>query len=185
MDQRADVTDILGQIGAGDESAPDQLLEIVYDDLRRLAGAYFKNERPGHTLQPTALVHEAYMRLVNWDNVTWQNRAHFFAVAAQVMRHILIDHARGKGAQRRYGGERVLIAEADRLAESTEIDVLRLEEALQELAKADARQARIVEMRFFGGLSNHETGHVLGISERTVKREWAFAKAWLRRELKR
>jgi len=185
MADSGDVTGMLVEIGMGDESASDRLLPLVYEDLRRLARAYFLNERRSHTLQPTALVHEAYMRLVKWEAVTWQNRAQFFAVAAQVMRHVLIDHARGKGSSKRDGGERILLEEADRLASSREIDVLRLEEALQLLAETDPRQAKIVEMRFFGGLSNVEAAHVLGVSERTIKREWSFAKAWLRRELRR
>ncbi len=180
-----DVTVLLGEITAGDETAPERLLPMVYDDLRRLARAYFANERRDHTLQPTALVHEAYIRLVNWEGVSWQNRAHFFAVAAEVMRKVLIDHARGKKAGKRDGGERVLLEEAVSLASKKEIDMENLEEALQALEKIDPRQAKIVELRFFGGLSIEETAYVLGVSDTTVKREWTFAKAWFQRELKR
>jgi RNA polymerase sigma factor (TIGR02999 family) len=182
---QTDVTILLNAVGAGEESAPEKLLELVYDDLRRLAGAYMKNERSDHTLQATALVHEAFIRLVDWENVTWQNRAQFFAVAAQVMRKILIDHARQKNAQKRSGGQKIELDEAVSFAEEKEFDLLALEEVLQSLEKIDARQAKIVELRFFGGLSIEETAYVLKISDTTVKREWTFAKAWFQRELKR
>jgi RNA polymerase sigma factor (TIGR02999 family) len=179
-----DVTLLLRAVTAGGEGAPGRLLELVYEDLRRLASAYMKNERGDHTLQATALVHEAYMRLVDWENVTWQNRAHFFAVAAQVMRKILIDHARKKKAGKR-GGQKLALDEAISYPDEKEFDILRLEEALQTLEKLDKRQAKIVELRFFGGLSIEETAHVLDISETTVRREWTFAKAWFQRELRR
>lgn len=184
-EQQQDVTVLLNAASAGDKSAPDKLLELVYDDLRRLAGAYLKNERNAQTLQATALVHEAYLRLVDWENVSWQSRAQFFAVAAQVMRRILVDHARGKKANKRDFGQKIALDEAASFPQEKEVDLLALEEALQNLEKIDARQAKIVELKFFGGLSIEETAHVLNISETTVKREWTFAKAWFQRELTR
>lgn len=180
-----ELTVLLKQLSEGDESAPEKLLPLVYDDLRRLANAYFANEKSDHTLQPTALVHEAYIRLVKWENVNWQNRAHFFAVAAEVMRKILIDHARRKNAQKRSGGQKILLDEAIIFSTEKEFDLINLDDALQALEKLDARQAKIVELRFFGGLSIPETAYVLKISETTVKREWTFAKAWFQRELTR
>jgi RNA polymerase sigma factor (TIGR02999 family) len=180
-----DVTVLLARVSAGDESAPEKLLELVYDDLRRLAASYLQNERNAQTLQATALVHEAYLRLVDWENVSWQSRAHFFAVAAQVMRRVLVDHARAKGAQKRDFGHKIALDDAVSFAAEREFDLLALEEALLSLEKIDARQARIVELRFFGGLSLEETALVMKISETTVKREWAFAKAWFQRELTR
>ncbi len=180
--ERDDITQVLSKVAAGE--SPERLLELVYDDLRRLAAAYMKNEPSDHTLQATALVHEAYMRLVDWKNVSWQNRAHFFSVAAQVMRRILIDHARAKKADKR-GGHKLALDEAISLADGEGIDILALEEALQTLEKRDPRQAKIVEMRFFGGLSIQETAYLLGVSEATVRRDWTFAKAWFQRELTR
>jgi RNA polymerase sigma-70 factor (ECF subfamily) len=181
--QNEEVTVLLNRLSNGDESAPERLLPLVYDDLRRLARAYFADEKPEHTLQPTALVHEAYIRLVKWEGVSWQNRAHFFAVAADVMRKILIDHARRKNALKRSGGQKILLDEAISFAKEKELDLVKLDEALQALEKLDARQARIVELRFFGGLSIEETAYILKISETTVRREWTFAKAWFQREL--
>jgi RNA polymerase sigma-70 factor, ECF subfamily len=183
LPNQSEVTVLLDELNAGSETAPDKLLPLVYDDLRRLARAYFANEKKEHTLQATALVHEAYIRLVNWENVSWQNRAHFFAVAADVMRKILIDHARRKNAQKRDGGQKILLDEAVSFSNEKELDLLKLDEALKTLEKLDGRQARIVELRFFGGLSIEETAYVLKISETTVKREWTFAKAWFQREL--
>ncbi|HEX8366938.1 MAG TPA: sigma-70 family RNA polymerase sigma factor [Pyrinomonadaceae bacterium] len=180
----SEVTVLLNAVSAGSETAPEKLLELVYDDLRRLAAAYMQNERPDHTLQATALVHEAFVRLVDWKNVSWESKAQFFAIAAQVMRKILIDHARVKKAQKR-GGQKIALDDAVSFASEKEFDLLALEEALQSLETIDARQARIVELRFFGGLSIEETAHVLNISPTTVKREWTFAKAWFQRELKR
>jgi RNA polymerase sigma factor (TIGR02999 family) len=179
-----DVTVLLNAVSAGDQNAPEKLLEAVYDDLRRLAAKYMYNERGDHTLQATALVHEAYIRLVDWKNVSWQNRAHFFAVAANVMRKILVDNARSKNAGKR-AGQKISLDEAVSFSEEKELNLVVLEEALQNLEKLDARQARIVELRFFGGLSIEETAYVLGVSETTVKREWTFAKAWFQRELTR
>lgn len=180
-----DVTVLLNGVGAGDKDAPGKLLELVYDDLRRLAASYLQNEHNAQTLQATALVHEAYLRLVDWQNVSWQNRAQFFAIAAQVMRRILVDHARAKGAQKRDFGQKVAFDDAASFTAEKEIDLLALNEVLVSLEGIDARQARIVELRFFGGLSLAETAHVLNTSETTVKREWAFAKAWFQRELTR
>lgn len=183
--QNDEVTILLEQMSAGDGSAPDRLLPLVYDDLRRLARAYFANERTDHTLQPTALVHEAYMRLVNWDDVSWQSRAHFFAVAADVMRKILIDHARRRNTQKRDGGQKIVLDDAISFSKEKDIDLLKLDEALETLAQVDPRQARIVELRFFGGLSIAETAYILKTSETTVRRDWTFAKAWFQRELTR
>jgi RNA polymerase sigma factor (TIGR02999 family) len=183
---KEDVTVLLNAVSAGETGAPEKLLELVYEDLRRLAGAYMKNERSDHTLQATALVHEAYVRLVDWENVGWENRAQFFAVAAQVMRRVLVDHARGRDAAKREGSQhRLALDDAVSFAGGKEFDLLALEEALIDLEKMDARQAKIVELRFFGGLSIAETAFVLRISETTVKREWTIAKAWFQRELVR
>lgn len=177
-----EVTKLLNEMSAGDEVSPDRLLELVYDDLRRLAGAYMQNERSDHTLQATALVHEAYMRLVDWKNVSWQNRAQFFSVAAEVMRKVLIDHARARKSQKR-SGHKLVLDEAISLPDRRPIDLIALDEALQSLEEIDPRQAKIVELRFFGGLSIEETAYILKISESTVRREWTFAKAWFQREL--
>jgi RNA polymerase sigma-70 factor, ECF subfamily len=181
---KQEVTVLLDAVSAGDAHAPDKLLEYVYEDLRRLAAKYMQNERDDHTLQATALVHEAFLRLIDWENVSWQNRAHFFAVAASVMRKILVDHARHRNAQKR-GGQKLALDEAVSFTDRKEVDLLALEEALYSLEKIDPRQARIVELRFFGGLSIEETAHVLNTSEGTVRRDWTFAKAWFQRELQR
>lgn len=185
LTDQTEVTILLNEISSGSETAPEKLLPLVYDDLRRLARAYFANEKTDHTLQATALVHEAYIRLVNWENVSWQNRAHFFAVAAEIMRKILIDHARKRNAQKRDGGQKILLDEAISFSTEKELDLVKLDEALDALEKLDKRQAKIVELRFFGGLSIEETAYVLKISETTVKRDWTFAKAWFQRELTR
>ena len=180
-----DVTLLLTRVNAGDPSAPGRLLELVYEDLRNLASAYMRNERDDHTLQATALVHEAFLRMVDWKNVTWETRAQFFAVAAQVMRRVLVDHARHKNAAKREGGQQKLALDAAvSFADEKEFDILALEDALLGLEKLDRRQAQIVELRFFGGLSIEEAAHVLKISPATVKREWAIAKAWFQRELR-
>lgn len=179
-----DVTVLLTQINNGDASAPEELLPLVYGELRKLAGGYLKNERPDHTLQPTALVHEAYIRLVDWQNTDWKNRAHFFAVAAQVMRNILVDHARKKKAEIHGGNlQKLALDEAISFSQTKEVDLVDLDDALQDLAKLDERQSKIVELRFFAGLTIEETAHALGISTMTVSREWNFAKAWLYRRL--
>ncbi len=159
-------------------------MELVYDDLRRLAAWQLQTERTGHTLQPTALVHEAYLKLAGQNPVDWQNKAHFFALAAQVMRHILVDHARAKRRDKRGGGQtKVALDEALILTHPSDSGLVELDEALSTLAELDARKSRIVELRYFGGLSIEETAELLGISPTTVRREWTLAKAWLRREL--
>jgi RNA polymerase sigma factor (TIGR02999 family) len=166
----------------GDSSALDQLLPLVYDELRRLARYYLQRDRSGHTLQSTALVHEAYLRLVD-QNVDWQSRAHFFGIAAQMMRRILVDHARSRNAAKRGDGLRVTLDENMALAEAPSLDLLALDRALAELSKLDEQQGRVVELRFFAGLSIEETAEAMSISVATVKREWAMAKAWLSRSM--
>lgn len=178
------VTVLLKNMSDGDENAPEQLLPFVYDELRKLARAYLKNERQDHTLQATALVHEAYIRLIDWKNVSWQNRAHFFAVAANIMRNILVDHARAKRSAKR-DGQKIALDEAISFSREKDLDLLALEESLKILEELDERQAKIVELRFFGGLSIEETAYVMGISPTTVKRDWVVAKAWFQRELTR
>lgn len=183
---RAGVTRLLKQISAGDKGAVDQLVPLVYEDLRRLADYHIRKERLGHTLQPTALVHEAYLRVVNLHEVDWQNRAHFISVASNLMRRILIDHARGRMAVKRDAGQRVdvnLAREAGYLSLEQSTELLALDEALERLAELDERQSRIVEMRYFGGLSLEEIGLALGLSSRTVKRDWALAKIFLHGEM--
>jgi len=177
------VTEILAQ--SGDERpAAEKLLAIVYDDLRALAEKYLRGEPAGHTLQPTALVHEAYMKLVDQTRVDWKGRTHFFAVGAQAMRRILVDHARRRRAAKR-GGDRHRIDVDEQLlaAGRRDEDLLDLDEALDRLATLDEQQAQMVEMRFFGGLSVAETAEALGISKRTAEREWTMVRSWLRREL--
>jgi RNA polymerase sigma factor (TIGR02999 family) len=178
------VTVLLERWGGGDEGALEELLPLVYAELRRLAGAYLRREREGHTLQPTALVNEAYLKLVDQRDARWQNRAHFFGVAAQLMRRILVDHARTRKAEKR-GGSRfaVTLGHADEVSASPETDLLAVHEALERLAALDPQQARVVELRFFGGLSIEEAAEVLGVGHATVEREWKMARAWLRREL--
>lgn len=191
-DREAEVTEIVTRLkdaGGPDQASAEDLLPYVYDELRMLARRYLGRERPGHTLQPTALVHEAYIRLVDQSKMDWQGRTHFFAVGARVMRHLLIDHARGKGRAKR-GGDRRKVTLADGLTpfgglELDTEDLLALNEGLDRLAELDARQARVVELRFFGGLTVPEVALVLGVSKRTVEGDWAHARAWLKRELSR
>jgi RNA polymerase sigma factor (TIGR02999 family) len=178
------VTQLLLGWGKGDKEALDQLLPIVYDELRRQAARYLRRERVGHTLQTTALIHEAYIRLVDQRNMQWQNRAHFFGIAAQLMRRILVDHARTKKRAKRGGSDiRVSLADATLVVKSRDLDVVALDEALERLVEIDEQQARIVELRFFSGLTVEETAEVLSISPATVKRDWSMAKAWLHREI--
>jgi RNA polymerase sigma-70 factor (ECF subfamily) len=181
----SDVTQLLLAWDKGDPEAGDRLLPLVYAELHRRATAAMRRENEGNTLQATALVHEAYLRLVDQDRVAWKNRAQFYGVAAQVMRRILIDHAREHLAQKRGGGARqVTLSGLEAAADSDDaVDVLALDQALGQLARLDARQARLVELRYFGGLSIEETAEALDVSPATVKREWATARAWLRREL--
>lgn len=168
----------------GDAAAADELISRVYSELRRLAGHYLRSEQPGNTLQATALVHELYIRLVGSEPVTWQNRAHFFAVAAQQMRRILIDHARARRAEKRGGGALTLsLAEVSGVAGSPTQDVLVIHEALAKLEALDERAAHVVELRFFGGLQEKEAAEVLGVSVATLKRDWEFARVWLMTQL--
>lgn len=178
------VTRLLLKWTDGDQHALEALLPLVYDELRRLARRYLQGERPGHTLESTALVHEAYLRLVDQD-ISWQGRAHFFAVAANVMRRILVDHARARNAAKRGDGAcKVTLDEGLIGTEKSEVDVLAIDQALTRLSEKDPQQSRIVELRFFAGLSIEDTSEVLKISPATVKREWAMAKAWLFREMR-
>ena len=178
------VTELLVAWGEGDRAALDELMPVVYDELRRLAQKYLSRERPGHTLQTTALVHEAYLRLVDQKSINWQNRAQFFGIAAQMMRRILINHAKDRNAKKRQGyATRVSLDEAVSFFEKRELDLVALDEALNTLATLDPQQTRIVELRFFGGLTIEEVAEVLGISPATTKRDWDSAKLWLRRQL--
>ncbi|HEY0428433.1 MAG TPA: sigma-70 family RNA polymerase sigma factor [Pyrinomonadaceae bacterium] len=187
MPDSSDVTILLNRINEGDGKAPEQLLPLVYGELRKLAHAYLQTERTDHTLQATALVHEAYIRLVDWEKVSWQNRAHFFAVAANVMRRILVDHAREKKVQKRDFGQKLSLDEANSFPSQKprEIDLIALDDALEKLSKFDEMQSKIVEFRFFGGLTLEETAHALNISVSTIKREWTVARTWLFREIRR
>ena len=180
------VTEMLAEWSdSGDREALDKLMPIVYDELRRQAARYLQRERQSHTLQTTALVHEAYVRLIDQAGVRWQNRAHFFAIAAEMMRRILVDHARKRHAAKRGGDAvKVTLNEAPQSSGEKDLDLIAVDEALTKLAALDQQQARVVELRFFGGLNVKETAEVLGISDRTVKRDWSVAKAWIRRELR-
>jgi RNA polymerase sigma factor (TIGR02999 family) len=181
-----DITQILAEYREGDRDAIDRLIPLVYAELRRIAARSLRSERKEHTLQPTALVAEAYLRLVEQQNAVWQNRAHFLGCAARLMRNILVDHARAHRADKRGGHQiRVTLGEDLLQIEEREIDLLALDAALERLAEQDEQKSRIVELRYFGGLSTEETAEVLGVSDRTVKRAWALARAWLRRDLER
>jgi RNA polymerase sigma factor (TIGR02999 family) len=179
-----DVTELLSQYRGGKREALDLLVPLVYDELRRIAARYMRAEAASHTLQPTALVNEAYMRLVDQREVEWQSRAHFFGVAAQLMRRLLVDHARGRNRQKRGGGLVVVpLEEQDVAAPDDGLDLVALDDALERLAELSPQQARVVELRYFAGLSIEETAEVLGVSTMTVKRGWAMARAWLHREI--
>jgi len=179
-----DVTQLLVAWTNGDQAARDQLISVVYEELYRLARRYMRKESPGHTLQTSALVNEAFLRLVDQRNVRWQNRSHFFAIAARMMRRILVDYARGRNYAKRGGGERALtLDEGLIVSDERSVEVVAVHEALEELAKFDLRKSQIVELRFFGGLSIDETAEVLGVSPGTVMADWTVAKAWLRREI--
>jgi RNA polymerase sigma-70 factor (ECF subfamily) len=179
-----EITGLLVAWGNGDQAALEELTPLIYQELHRIAHRYMGGERPGHTLQTTALVNEAYLRLIDWKNVQWQNRAHFFGVSAQLMRRILVDFARSRGYQKRGGGAHaVTLDDAVAISDQRAIDLVALDEALSLLAELDPRQSKVVELRFFGGLTNEEVAEVLKVSVRTVKGDWSLARAWLHREL--
>lgn len=180
----ADITTLLSRWSQGDRAALDDLTPLVYDELRKLARSHMSGEKPGHTLQSTALAHEAYLRLIGQDRVSWQSRAHFYGIASQMVRRILVDHARAQSAAKRGSGlQAVTLNENLDAAVGANVELLALEEALSKLAQLDPQQARIVELRYFGGLSIEETAEVVGVSPATVKREWVSARAWLYRAL--
>jgi RNA polymerase sigma factor (TIGR02999 family) len=179
-----EITQLLLAWSHGEQAALDQLIPLVHDELHRIAKRYMRRERPGQTMQTTALVDEAYLRLVDSSRVHWQNRAHFFAIAAQLMRRILVDFARSRHNLKRGGrGEQVSLDEALVISPERGADIVALDDALNTLASLDARQSQVVELRFFGGLSINETAEALKVSEGTVRRDWSLAKAWLHREL--
>jgi len=177
------ISRLLQQWSGGDPQAREDLVPLVYQELRKRAAAYLRRERPNHTLQPTALVNEAYLRLMGQERVAWINRAQFFGVAAQAMRRILVDHAREREAAKRAGGIRVTLDEGMRSVAPIDCELLMLDSVLQELAAIDPRQARIVEMRYFGGLSEEEVAAILSLSRATITREWRSARAWLYRRM--
>ena len=181
-----DVTQLLVNWSQGDQGALEQLMPLVYGELRRLASSYLRRERSNHTLQSTALVHEAFMRLVNQQDVQWRNRAHFYAIAAQMIRRILVDYARSQHAEKRGSGAvKLALDDAMAVPQQADMDLLGLNDALDRLAELDARQSRIVELRFFAGLSIEETAEVMHLSPASIKREWNTARAWLFREMTR
>ncbi len=180
---RHDVTQLLAAVSAGQRQATDELLEAVYDELRALGQHLLREERPDHTLQATALVHEAYLRMVDQREVRWQNRAHFFAIAAQAMRRILVDHARGQMRHKRGSRKRVLLSDVASIAPQRDVELLALDEAMQRLEEVEPLDARIVELRALGGLTVGEVAEVLSVNEKTVWRHWNYAKAWLFNEL--
>jgi RNA polymerase sigma-70 factor (ECF subfamily) len=181
-DRNGEVTDLLRRFQAGDAAAAARLVATVYAELRRVAARALRNERPGHTLQPTALVNEAFLRLVGLSGVDWQDRAHFFGIAAKLMRQVLVDYARKHDAVKR-GGSKVTLADEMLVSQDRLEDVITWDHLLHRLEQLDSRQSRVVELRFFGGLTVEEIAEAMGISAPTVKREWASAKAWLHREL--
>jgi RNA polymerase sigma factor (TIGR02999 family) len=181
-----DITTLLLEWGSGNHDALQELTPLVYDQLRHLAAGALRRERPGHTLQSTALVHEAYLSLIDQQRVRWHDRDHFFAIAAKIIRRILVNHARGHNAFKRGGANTIMtLDESITPVQGRDVDLIALDDALESLSKMDPQQAKIVELRFFGGLSIESTAGVLGISDSTVKREWNLARAWLKRELTR
>ena len=181
-----EITQLLVAWNRGDRMALEHLTPLVHTELHRIARRHMAGERPGHILQTTALVNEAYMRLIDWKNVEWQNRAHFFGLAAQLMRHILVDFARAKAREKRGGvGVQVSLSQADQVDSGQSADLVALDDALKALEKLDPRQARVVELRFFGGLNHEETAEALKVSVGTVKRDWSMAEAWLYSELRK
>lgn len=184
MSTQSEITRLLADWSKGDQAALDKLLPLVYDELHRLSSSYMRRERPDHTLQTTALVHEAYLRLVGQQNVRWQTRVHFFAAAAQVMRHILVDYARGRGrAKRGEGAQELSLDEAAPVSAGRADELLAVNDALIGLAALDRRKGRVFELRYFGGMSVDEAAEALQVSPATVARDWRMAKAWLRREI--
>jgi RNA polymerase sigma factor (TIGR02999 family) len=184
MTATTDLTQILASWNNGDKTALEKLMPLVYNELRHMAARYLKSEHPSHTIQPTALVHEAYLRLMNQRHVQWQNRAHFFAIAAQMMRRILINYARDQHAAKRGGNSyKLLLDEAISVPADRNLDLLALDDALKLLSKIDARKSQLVELRFFSGLSIEEAANIMGISIATAKRDWMLARAWLYREI--
>jgi RNA polymerase sigma-70 factor, ECF subfamily len=178
------LTSLLESWRAGDAQAADRVLSTVYEELRRLASYYMRQERSGHTLQPTALVHELYLKMFQAEQIGWENRAHFFAAAAQALRRILVNYARDRQAQKRGGKQfRLSLTEASGLSDTADFDVLAIEEALTRLERVDERAARVVELRFFAGMTDAEAAEALGISTATLKRDWSFGRAWLLRHL--
>lgn len=184
MPSRGDVTQLLADLSAGKNEARDKLIPLVYGELQALAERFIRRQKPGHTLQPTALVHEAYLRLGLDDEATWENRAHFFRITAKVMRSVLVDHERRRQSQKRGGDrQRVPLVNTVEITSDPTHCLIDLDAALERLAAMDPQTAQVVELRFFGGLNVEETGRVLGISPRTVNREWTLAKAWLKKEI--
>jgi RNA polymerase sigma factor (TIGR02999 family) len=180
---KPDVTSLLRKLGEGDEAVRDELFTVVYQELRRLARRAMQSERANHTLQPTALVHEAFLRLAGATDIEWEDRKHFFAVAAKTMRRILVDHARGLRSSKRNGGTRVELTPDFTLTEANADDILAVDEALGRLELLDPRQSQVVELRYFAGLSNEEIASVTGVNARTVRRDWQLARAWLHSQL--
>ncbi|MCY7347479.1 MAG: sigma-70 family RNA polymerase sigma factor [Pyrinomonadaceae bacterium] len=181
----SDITQLLSDYKAGKKDALNELFPLVYGELRKLAASRMRNERGDHTLQPTALVHEAYLRLIEQHSTDWQNRAHFFGLAAEMMRRILVNHAVKNNADKRFGNQtRLALDEIVDFTSGSDINLVSLDEALNKLAEFDPKQAKIIELKFFGGLTNEEIAEVTGVSDSTVKREWRIAKAWLHEQLK-
>ncbi|MFN8581327.1 MAG: sigma-70 family RNA polymerase sigma factor [Gemmatimonadaceae bacterium] len=178
-----DVTRLLHEVSSGTDGASERLIRVVYQELHDLAVAYMRREKGDHTLQPTALVNEAYLRLIGSNQPEWKDRAHFFGIAARAMRRVLVDHARRKNAGKREAGERVTLDDQVGASGGRSLDLIALDDAMRKLAALEERQAQIVELRFFGGLDVEQTAEVLGVSPATVKRDWAFARAFLQREL--
>ncbi|MCG8404088.1 MAG: ECF-type sigma factor [Phycisphaerales bacterium] len=178
-----ETTRVLARLSDGDSSAAAELMPLVYEELRGRAAAYLRRERPDHTLEPTALVHEAYLKLVHQSEAQWKNRAHFLAVAAEAMRRILVDHARRHQAAKRGSDQRMTVIPASEVADRSPVDLIELDDALKHLAALDERQCRVVELRFFGNMTIEEVAHVLEVSPRTVTGDWLVARAWLQRQL--
>jgi RNA polymerase sigma-70 factor (ECF subfamily) len=181
--QSGKITELLKQLTAGNREAESKLVPLVYEQLRRLAASYMRRERPNHTLQPTALVHEAYLKLMDQRRVSWQNRSHFYRLAAHLMRRILVDHAREVNASKRAKGQKVALDESLAYSKEKPSELLAIDEALGRLAETEPRLGQVVELRFFGGCSEEEIAGILGVSARTVKRDWKLARAWLYAEL--